>query len=287
MSQSTHPGPRGIGIGLRHPHFDQILEAGEAIDWLEIVPENFVGVGGRARRVLDACRERWPIVAHGVSLSLGGPDALDRVYLQQLRGLLDHIRSPYYTDHACWATAGGVNFYDLLPLPFSEEAGEHIAARTRAASEILERPIALENISYYATMPGSRASEGEFLRTVVDAADCELLLDVNNVYVNARNHGRDPLEVLRELPLDRARQIHVAGFKDEGDRLLDDHGSPVSAPVWDLLAEALPLTGPIPVLIEWDTNIPPLDEVLAQAARAREIYDRCFAHQAAEPCTQA
>lgn len=279
--------PHGIGIGLRHPHFDAIDEAADVVDWLEIVPENFVGVGGRAARVLDRCRERWPVVAHGVSVSMGGPDALDRDYLRDLKGLLDRVGSDYYSDHACWASAGGVNFYDLLPLPFTEPAAVHLAERARQVADALERAVVLENISYYATMPGSVESEGQFLHAVTERADCGLLLDVNNVYVNAVNHGLDPSAVLRALPVHRTRQMHLAGFTDEGQRLVDDHGAPVSGPVWELFAEALTLTGPVPVLIEWDTNIPPLGTVLAQARRAREIYDHVLAttQPEADPCT--
>lgn len=264
---------RGVGIGLRHQHFDSILESDRRVDWLEIVPENYVDIGGRAASILDACLERWTVVAHGVSLSLGGPDKLDEDYLRGLKRLCDRLDAPFYSDHLCYSAIDDIQMFDLLPLPFTDDAVQHAADRVRLVSDRLERDVVVENITYYATMPGSRLSEGQFVSGVVEHSDGGLLLDVNNVYCNAKNHGRDPLEVLFELPWQRAKQVHLAGFLEEGPRLLDDHGAPVSDPVWELYRALLEKAGPLPTLIEWDTKIPELDRVLDEADRARAIMD--------------
>ncbi|KIG13444.1 hypothetical protein DB30_08071 [Enhygromyxa salina] len=264
---------RGAGIGLRRRHFSEILEHERPLDFLEIIPENYVGKGGRYLHMLDACAERWPILAHGVSMSIGGPDPLDHEYLAALRQLLDRIGAPFYTDHLCFATLGGRTTFDLLPLPFNEEAVRHTAARVRELADALDRPIALENISYYAQMPTSDLDEGAFVSAVIQEADCMLLLDVNNVFVNARNHELNPSELLWQLPVDRACQIHLAGHKLEGPRLLDNHGAPVCEEVWALYREVIERCGPIPTLIEWDTQIPELAAVLDQADLARVILD--------------
>ena len=264
--------PQGVGIGLRREHFAAIEQCDRELDWLEIIPENYVGHGGVVRRNLARCRERWPVVAHGVSLSLGGPDPLDAVYVAELKQLLDEIEAPFYTDHLCYATIGGNNFYDLLPLPFTEEAVRHTAARIRELADRLERPVAVENISYYAKMPGGTMAEGEFVSAVVREADCGLLLDVNNVFVNARNHDEDPRAALEGLPYERTMQIHIAGHIEQGGRLLDTHGRPLVTEVWELFAHALTLTGPVPTLLEWDTDIPELTRVLDEADRARAIW---------------
>lgn len=278
---------QGVGIGLRREHFAAIERCERALDWLEIIPENYVGHGGIARRNLARCRERWPVVAHGVSLSLGGPDPLPADYVAGLRRLLDELGAPFYTDHLCYATIEGINFYDLLPLPFTDEAVRHTAARIRELADRLERPVAVENISYYAQMPGGALDEGQFVTAVVEEAGCGLLLDVNNVYVNAINHGQDPQASLLALPLHRTLQIHIAGHIEEGGRLLDTHGRPLVDPVWALYEEALARVGPVPTLLEWDTDIPALDRVLDEADRARVLWQRAAAAQAAAPARSA
>lgn len=274
MAPAINHQPQGVGIGLRREHFAAIEHSERTVDWLEIIPENYVNRGGAARRHLARCSERWPVIAHGVSMSLGGPDPLPADYVTDLRRLLDELQAPFYTDHLCYATVGGVNFYDLLPMPFTEEAVRHTAARIRELADRLERPVAVENISYYAVMPGPAMSEGEFVSAVVEEADCGLLLDVNNVYVNARNHGEDPLASLLALPLHRARQIHIAGHVEEDGRLIDNHGRALVEPVWELYEHALSRVGPVPTLLEWDTDIPALDVVLDQADRARVLWQR-------------
>lgn len=263
---------QGVGIGLRREHFAAIEQCDRELDWLEIIPENYVGRGGIIRRNLERCRERWPVVAHGVSLSLGGPDPLDATYVAGLKQLLDELEAPFYTDHLCYATIGGNNFYDLLPLPFTEEAVRHTAARIRELADRLERPVAVENISYYAKMPGGTMAEAEFVSAVVDEAQCGLLLDVNNVFVNACNHDEDARATLEALPLHRTMQIHIAGHIEQGGRRLDTHGRPLVPEVWDLYRQALHLVGPVPTLLEWDTDIPPLDRVLDEADQARAIW---------------
>lgn len=267
-----------VGIGLRRPHFSTLPQTERRVDFLELIPENFVGGpaprGGRHARVLAECAERWPILAHGVSMSLGGPDPLDHAYLRTLKRFLDRLGAPFYTDHLCFVTTGGRSTFDLLPLPFSEPAVRHVARRIREVADALERPVAIENISYYAELPTSTLDEGAFVRAVVEEADCLLLLDVNNVYVNAQNHGRAPLELLESLPLERACQIHMAGHVREGPRLLDHHGAPVDDAVWALYVEAIARTGPLPTLIEWDTRIPDVDRVLDEADLARAAMQR-------------
>jgi hypothetical protein len=266
-------GPVGVGIGLRRQHLDAITKTERRIDWIEIIPENFMGFGGHARRALDKCSQRWPVAVHGVALSLGGPDPLDQAYLAELGSLLDRVGAAWFSEHACWSAIGGVQTLDLLPLPFTETAAEHLAARTRHVADRIGLPLLLENITYYAEMPTSVLSEGAFLREVLQRSGAGLLLDVNNVYVNACNHGVDPRAALEALPIERTRQIHLAGHRREGDVLLDDHGSAVHDPVLDLYAFALERTGPVPTLIEWDNRVPPLDVLLDDADRVRAVYE--------------
>jgi hypothetical protein len=213
-------------------------------------------------------------------MSIGGPEPFDGQYLGALKRLLDEAEVPLYTDHLCYASAGGLALHELLPLPFTEEAVKHVAGRVRELADRLERPIALENISFYAVMPGSEFDEAAFVRAVIEESGAFLLLDVNNVYVNAVNHGKDATQWLDELPLDKTVQIHVAGHVEDGPRLLDNHGRPVKDEVWALLEHALHKVGPVPVLLEWDTDIPELDRVLDEADRAREVYDRVFEKEA-------
>lgn len=264
--------PQGVGIGLRREHFAAVPKTERQVDWLEIIPENYVESGGEIQRVLDECLERWPVLCHGVSISVGGPDPFQPEYIKGLARLLRRVKAPFYTDHLCYASAGGVNFHDLLPLPFTSEAVTHCATRIRELSDRLELKVAVENISYYADMPGCDMSEPEFVSAVVREADCGLLLDVNNIFVNARNHGLDPSQALRGLPLDHVVQMHLAGHVEEAGRLIDNHGSPLVDGVWALYREALQLVGPVPTLLEWDTNIPELERVLDEADRAREIF---------------
>ncbi len=277
MTSFAPPRPRGVGIGLRRPHHDAILEPDhgpdQRVDWLEIIPENFVGVGGPTRRALDACAERWPVIGHGVSQCVGTPGPIDGEYIAGLKRLLDQLEAPYYSDHLCYGAIGGVTYHDLLPLPFNEEAVRHCARRIRELADRLERPIAVENISFYAVMPGSDMTHGEFVTAVTQEADCGLLLDVNNVFVNACNHGGDPADWLRALPLERTMQMHIAGHVEEAGRIIDNHGRPVVDGVFALMRQALGTVGAVPVLLEWDTDIPDLARVLDEADAVRAVYD--------------
>ncbi|WNG25684.1 DUF692 domain-containing protein [Cystobacter fuscus] len=273
MSHSWRQGlkPLGAGIGLRREFHEQLPRTARALDWVEFVSENFLTLGGRAQWALDACAERWPVIPHGVGLDIGGPEPLNEDYMTRLAALVERVNSPFFSDHLCYARLGGVYLHDLLPLPFSEEAVEHVVPRVREVMARVERPFLLENITYYARMPGRTLSEAAFLRAVVEEADCGLLLDVNNVYVNARNHGYDPRAFLDALPLERVVQVHLAGHTELPDMLIDSHGDTVRDEVWSLYQYLLERTGPVSTLIEWDQDIPSLEAVLDEADRARAV----------------
>jgi uncharacterized protein len=263
--------PLGVGIGLRREFYSRLPETSRPLDWVEIIPENFLTLGGRPQRALDACRERWPVLPHGVALNVGGPDPLDADYLAGLQALVERVDAPFFSDHLCYTRLGGAHLYELLPLPFCAEAVEHVVPRVREVQARVGRPFLLENPSYYARMPGGSLAEADFLRHVVEEADCGLLLDVNNVYVNACNHGYDPRAFVDALPLERVGQIHLAGHEQRPEVLIDTHGAPVRDEVWSLYRHVLERTGPVPTLIEWDQDIPSLEAVLDEADRARGI----------------
>jgi len=275
VTASAHE-PR-VGVGLRRRHFDALLSTTRRVDELEIIAENYVGFGGRARALLEHVAERFPLSVHGVGLSLGGPDPLDVPFLDGLRSLLDAYDVTTFSEHACFTRVGDAHSLDLLPLPFTEEAARWLGRRTREASERLERPVALENVTYYATMPTSVLDEGAFLRAALEEADAWLLLDVNNVYVNARNHGRDPSEVLAALPLERTARIHLADHREEDGLLLDDHSGPPRAAVMRVHLEALARIGrPVPTILEWDHALDTLDALLDAADRVRDVTRAFF-----------
>jgi len=275
-----------VGIGLRKVLHEPVHQTSRGIDWLEIIAENFMGLGGYADAVLSRCRERWPILAHGVALSVGGPDPFDD-YLEALRPLLDRIDPPFFTDHLCWSQARGHPTFDLLPLPFCQEAVDHVVRRVRAAEARLDRPLVLENITYYATMPGSTMSEPSFVRAVLEEADCGLLLDLNNLLVNAKNRGEDANAMLDAYPLARVRQVHLAGHSREGDLWLDTHDGRVAPEVWRLYRRLVSRIGPVPTLIEWDQGIPSLDAVLDEADRARAICADVISNVSSSPHAEA
>ncbi|MEM7305602.1 MAG: DUF692 domain-containing protein [Planctomycetota bacterium] len=259
----------GFGIGLRTTHYPHILSTEPEVDWFEILSENFMHTGGRPLEVLDRIAARYPIVMHGVSMSLGSTDPIDRDYLRELKALADRVDAVWLGDHVCWTGVGGRNSHDLLPLPYSEDALAQIVDKTRATQDVLERPLVLENPSTYATFRGSTMTEGEFLGRLAEEADCALLLDVNNVYVSARNHGLDPHELLASIPYDRVVQIHLAGHSDHGTHCIDTHTGHVAPAVWELYAEALRRGGPKATLVEWDADIPPFDVVHGEALEAK------------------
>lgn len=266
--------PDAVGLGLRRALLGPLRAAAPGgFDFLEVAPENWIGVGGALGDAFADLASRHPIVCHGLSLSLGGPGPLDETFLGKLGRFLDAHRVPVYSEHLSACSDEHGQLYDLMPLPFTDAAVEHVAARIRRTQDVLGRRIAVENISYYATLDAANPramAEIDFINAVLDRADCQLLLDVNNIVVNATNHGYDAHKFLRALPGDRIAYIHVAGHFDEADDLkIDTHGAPVSDPVWNLLAEAYREFGPRPTLLERDFNLPPLDELIGELDMVR------------------
>jgi uncharacterized protein (UPF0276 family) len=261
----------GCGLGLRPPHYDAAARGQIGVDWLELITENFMVAGGNPRRVLRAARAHYPVVLHGVSMSLGSVDPLDERYLDRLAALAAEIEPAWISDHLCWSSFGGHTGHDLWPLPFTEEALAHVAGRIARVQERLGRRLLVENVSSYLTFRHSTISEWEYLGALAARADCGLLLDVNNVYVSAHNHGFDPGAFIDGLPAARIGQLHVAGHRREPTHLLDTHDHPVTAAVWDLQRRAVARTGPVATLLERDDDIPPLDELVAEARRAATI----------------
>jgi uncharacterized protein (UPF0276 family) len=264
----------GVGLGLRTAHYTRILESRPAVDWFEIISENYMQTAGRPIHYLDAIAAVYPVVMHGVSLSIGSTDPLDRVYLSELRALRDRTGARWVSDHLCWTGVAGKNAHDLLPMPYTEEALDHVVGRVRAVQDFLGTPLALENPSTYVEFAGSTMPEWEFLGRLADEADCALLLDVNNVYVSAFNHGFDPRTYLAAIPFDRVVQLHVAGHTHHGTHIVDTHIGPVRDEVWSLLGEAWRRANGVSVLLEWDAEIPGFDETHAEALRAREFMER-------------
>jgi uncharacterized protein (UPF0276 family) len=263
-------------------HYADFLHAPQRVDWLEIVSENFMVPGGKPMHRLDTLRALYPMAMHGVSLSIGSTDGLDRDYLHALRTVADRVEPLWVSDHLCWTGVDGRNTHDLLPLPYTEEALHLVTAHVRQAQDVLGRRLVLENVSSYLTYTSSQMTEWEFLRAVCVEADCLLLLDVNNVYVSSVNHGFDALAFLRGVPAGRVQQIHLAGHEDAGDCLIDTHDHPVAAPVWDLYRAACGLFGPVATMIERDDRFPPLSELVAELDIARAIAaEVCPARQAA------
>ena len=263
----------GFGLGLRPEHYLEVLESRPAVDWFEIISENYLVDGGKPLHYLDRIREHYPMVMHGVSLSIGGSDPLDAEYLAGLKRLAGRVEPAWISDHLCWTGIGGRNLHDLLPLPYTEEAVAHVAERVARVQDCLDRQILLENVSSYVTYTDSCVSEWEFLSAVAERADCWILLDVNNVYVSAHNHGFDPLAYLDGVPSERVRQIHLAGHSHNGSLIIDTHDHPVPNPVWDLYVEAIARLGPVSTMIERDDDIPPLEVLLEELAQARSLAE--------------
>ena len=261
----------GFGLGLRTAHYSDFVSRPQRGDWLEIISDNYLVPGGKPLAMLDAIRDRYPMAMHGVSMSIGSLDGPDRAYLSRLRALSDRVRPLWISDHLCFTGVNGRNTHDLLPLPYTEEALHLVVDHVRQVQDTLGQRILLENVSSYLEYRSSTMCEWQFLREVCEQADCLILLDLNNVYVSAFNHGHDPLDYLAAMPADRVRQIHLAGHMDHGDHLVDTHDHPVAAPVWSLYHEALRRFGPVPTMIERDDNIPALDELLAELDMARDI----------------
>ena len=261
----------GHGVGLRRDHFTRVTAAATAVDWFEVISENFMAKGGRPLSVLDRVRRDYPVVLHGVSLSIGSTDPLDFDYLDQLKALAERVEPAWVSDHLCWTGVGGHNAHDLLPLPYTEEALAHVVARVTAVQDYLGRQIALENVSTYLSFAGSTLPEWEFLAQVATRADCGILLDVNNVYVSAANHGFDPETYLAAMPPERVWQVHLAGHTDGGGHLLDTHSRHVCEEVWELYRIATRRIGAVSSLVEWDEDIPDWDTLEAESLRARGV----------------
>ena len=262
---------KGFGLGLRTPHYEAMLGEPHAVDWLEIITENYLVPGGKPLHYLERIRSRFPMVMHGVSLSIGSTDPLDREYLAGVRELARRIEPAWISDHLCWTGVEGRNVHDLLPLPYTEEALACVVARVGEVQDLLGRQILLENVSSYLTYRSSEMTEWEFLSEVACRADCAILLDINNIYVSAVNHGFEASRYLHGVPQERVRQFHLAGHSDMGDHLIDTHDHPIVAPVWTLYREALAHFGPVPTMIERDDNIPPLAELVAELDVARAV----------------
>lgn len=273
--------PLGHGVGLRPRHFARWLSERPGVDWVEATSENYLGLGGRPYAVLEKVRQDLPVVLHGVSLSIGATEPLDERYLASLRRLADRVEPLLLTDHLCWGRHSGRYVHDLWPLPYTEEALAHVVERVGRVQELLGRQLALENVSSYVAYRDSTLAEWEFLAAVAERADCGILLDVNNVYVSAHNHGFDPRAYLAGLPGDRIVQIHLAGHEDKGAYLLDSHDASVPPPVWELYREAVRRFGHVPSLIEWDDRIPELEVLVGESRKAADIEAQVLGRSAA------
>jgi uncharacterized protein len=276
--------PVSTGIGLRSPHYREIVETQPDIGWLEVHSENYFGRGGQPLASLERLRGRYPISLHGVGLSLGSADGLRHehdglrhAHLMQLKALADRIEPALVSDHLCWGAIGDRHLNDLLPLPYTEEALDVVCANIGQAQDFLGRELVVENVSSYLQFSDSHIPEWEFVAEIARRSGCGLLLDVNNIYVSAVNHGFDALRYLDAIPAEAVREIHLAGFDSNGQCLIDTHGKPVSGPVWNLYGEALSRVGPVPTLIEWDTDLPALTVLLEEAHKAQEILDEWIA----------
>lgn len=263
----------GLGVGLRNAHFEHILNTWPAVDWFEAISENFLDSGGRPRSVLRRIAERYPVVLHGVSLSIGSTDPLDRDYLVKLRHLADETGARWVSDHLCWTGVQHLNSHDLLPLPLNEEVLAHVAARVHQVQDVLRRPLVLENPSTYLRLRHSSMSEPDFLRALCEATGCKLLLDVNNVYVSCFNAGADPHAYLAAFPFQHVVQLHLAGHQHCGTHIVDTHDQPVCEAVWALFRLAWERSGEAATLLEWDGDVPAFERVHAEVLRARHYID--------------
>jgi len=265
--------PACAGIGLRAPHHRQVLASPPNVGWLEVHSENFFGPGGEPLRVLEAVRARYPISLHGVGMSLGSADELSRPHLRKLKTLVERIEPASISEHLCWSSIGEHYLNDLLPLPYTRAALDHVCARIGRVQDFLGRQLLIENVSSYLRFAGAEMTEWDFVVEVSRRSGCGILLDVNNIYVSARNHGFRAQDYLGAIPVERVGEIHLAGYEQEGDLLIDTHSRPVYAPVWQLYAETLGRFGPMPTLIEWDNDIPELSVLVGEADKAQRLLD--------------
>ncbi len=273
----------GFGLGLRTDHFHHVLEHKPKLDWFEVISENFMVAGGKPKYYLHEIRNHYPMVMHGVSLSIGSTDPLDYDYLKRLKTLINEVEPEWVSDHLCWTKVGNHNSHDLLPLPYTQESLNHVVSRVQAVQDFLGQQILLENLSSYVTFKASEhVPEWEFYKEVCERADCLQLLDINNIYVSARNHGFDPRAYVDHMNPHRVCQFHLAGHTDYGDYVIDTHDHNVVEPVWSLYAYALQRLGAVSTMIERDDNIPSFDELMAELNRARSIYTKLDESSAAE-----
>ena len=269
----------GFGLGLRREHYQDLIGGHPSVDWLEILSENYMVDGGKPLYYLDKIRENYPVVMHGVSLSIGGTDPINQTYLQELKKLAQRIEPKWISDHLCWTGTQGINLHDLLPLPYTEEALQHLVARITQVQDFLGQRILLENVSSYLSYSHSTISEWEFLREVANQADCLILLDINNIQVSAHNHNFDPLTYLQAMPAKRIQQIHLAGHLNQGDYSIDTHDHEIIDAVWSLYAEAISRFGNISTMIERDDDVPPLATLLNELNTARDICSQTLARK--------
>ncbi|MEW7997461.1 MAG: DUF692 domain-containing protein [Candidatus Thiodiazotropha endolucinida] len=271
----------GYGLGLRRQHYDDVLESRPDVDWFEIISENYMVNGGKPLHYLSRIRELYPMVMHGVSMSIGSIEPLDYTYLKKLKALIERVEPEWFSDHLCWTGVNKLNLHDLLPLPYTEEALDHVVERITRVQDYLGRQMLLENVSSYISYSESQLSEWEFLREVVERADCLVLLDINNIYVSAYNHNFDPSDFVRAMPSERIYQIHLAGHTQEENLIIDTHDHPIADPVYELYTEAIQRFGRVSTMIERDDNIPPLADLLRELDRVRRIGETGFEDQVA------
>lgn len=269
----------GFGLGLRPNYYEEILTRKPDLDWFEILSENYLVPGGKPLYYLDKIRQDYPIVMHGVSLSLGSSDALDMDYLKQLSNLADRVEPVWISDHLCWTGVDGLNVHDLLPVPYTHEAIHHIVSRIQQIQDFLGRAILIENVSSYLTFRQSEMTEWAFLSEIVKKSGCYILLDVNNIYVSSVNHQFNALDYIHSMPADRVAQIHLAGHSNHGDYIIDTHDAPVIQPVWDLYANTIQQLGPVSTMIERDDNMPPFEELLNELEHARRIVKQVLTEE--------
>ncbi len=261
----------GFGLGLRTTHYEEILESQPRVDWFEALSENYMVRGGKPLYYLERIRADYPVVLHGVSLSIGSTDPLDLEYLRALKTLADRIEPAWVSDHLCWTGMARQNIHDLLPLPYTPEAVDHVASRIARVQDFLQRPILIENVSSYVTFNQSEMTEWEFINELAERTDCLLLLDVNNVYVSGFNHGFDPREFIDALPAQRIQQIHLAGHSNRGSHIIDTHDAPIIDEVWKLYGYTIEALGPVATMIERDDHIPGLATLVSELDQAREV----------------
>ena len=271
----------GFGLGLRTDHYQSIIDGLPGVDWFEVMTENYLVPGGKPLHYLDLIRRDYPVVMHGVSLSIGSTDPLDMDYLRQVRALAGRIEPEWISDHLCWTGVEALNLHDLLPLPYTEEAVAHVAERVQRVQDFLGRRILLENVSSYISFPQSSMPEWEFLTAIAKRADCLILLDINNIYVSGHNHGFDPDRYIESIDPQRVWQFHLAGHGRQGAYIIDTHDAPVIDPVWELYARAVQRFGRVSTMIERDDHIPPLAELIVELGQARRIAETRWSQLAA------